>query len=85
MRTAADVLKKGLPTHAEHITMVLDSFPPLNPHQPPIEELNLRYMTMFEGVAKQISDLTQVITFICELISKLAPRPFQNGVCYSTE
>ena len=36
---------------------------------------------MFEGVAKQISDLTQVITSICELLSKLAPRPFQNAVC----
>ena len=77
-----EVLKKGFPKHTEHIPIVhTDSFPPLTPNQPPAEDLNMRYMAMFEGVAKQISDLTQVITSICELLSKLAPRPFQNAVC----
>ena len=86
MRTASEVLKKGLPKHTEHIPMVhTDSFPPLTTNQSSVEELNMRYMAMFEGVAKQISDLTQAITSICELLSKLAPKHFRNAVCSLTK
>ena len=81
MRTAAEVLKKGLPTQTKHVPMAhKDSFPPLTPNHHPVEDLNKKYMTMFEGVTKQISYLAETITSLCKLVSQMMPANLQNAV-----
>jgi len=80
MRTAAEALKKGLPTQTKYVPMAQkDSFPALTPNHHPVEDLNKKYMSMFEGVARQISDLTQILTSLCKLVSKILPAGFENA------
>ena len=57
------------------------SLPPLTPNEPSVEEFNMKYVTMIEGVAKQIPDLAQTIASISKLPSKLAPKHSQNVFC----
>ena len=54
MRTAAEALKKGLPTQTKYVPSAhKDSFPALTPNHHPVENLNKKYMSMFEGVARK--------------------------------
>ena len=84
MRTATKALKKGLLqglTQTKHVPMAhKDSFPPLTPNLHPVGDLNKKYMTMFEGVARQISDLTQIITSLRKLFLKILPAGLENAV-----
>jgi len=51
----------------------------MTPNHIPVEGLNKKYMTMFEGVTRQISDLTQIITSLCQLVSKILPVGLENA------
>jgi len=71
---------KGLTTPIKYVPMAhKDSFPYLAPNHLQVEELNKKYLTMFQDLARQISYMTQIITPLCKLVSKIPPVGLENA------